>query len=592
MGQGSNPASAAALIVLVVLAVVMPWPFGGAHPLVAQSVAIATLLASLAVVACSRAPIERPPRLLPPLFGLWCLAACQLLLLPGVLHRLLARGSAAVWHPRDPVAAAVLGAGRHPISVDPEATARWLALTTGLVALAVLAAPALRERRAALRASVAVVAGAVAVALYGFVARLAFGDKLFGLLAVPTIAPFGPFVSKNHFAGYVEMAACLSVGLAAGLADEARRGPERLSWLESARVARIVFAWGAAIVLILGVPVSLSRGGVVGLAAGLAAFAAVRVGTHRPGRRRGRALALAVGALILVVAGIAFVLPQRATARMRTLAGVSSDSSGSYRLATWRDSVRLVASSPFVGSGFGAFEDALPRFKTAAGNLRVQHAENDYLELLAEGGLAGGLLAGCLVLTAVFVASRRIRDEPHRLSRGLRAGALAGLTALLVHSAFDFNLRILSNASLFGLLAAFALAPVDRVAADAAPPRAGHHPGECILGVAALAVALVLAVATPWKERNLESTTFQRAAQGNATDLRWLSLERHTVAHLRRRPADATAWVGLAWLRRPASPAEADALTNWGVGLDPQHQALVRAAKRMAGAPGTEQRRH
>jgi hypothetical protein len=42
------------------------------------------------------------------------------------------------------------------------------------------------------------VAGAVLVAFYSFAARLIFGNKLYGIWNVPTIAPFGPFVSKNH----------------------------------------------------------------------------------------------------------------------------------------------------------------------------------------------------------------------------------------------------------------------------------------------------------------------------------------------------------------------------------------------------------
>ena len=37
------------------------------------------------------------------------------------------------------------------------------------------------------------------VAVYGIVARVAYGPRLFGFLAVPTVSPFGPFVSKNHF---------------------------------------------------------------------------------------------------------------------------------------------------------------------------------------------------------------------------------------------------------------------------------------------------------------------------------------------------------------------------------------------------------
>ena len=93
----------------------------------------------------------------------------------------------------------------------------------------------------------------------------------------PTVAPFGPFVNKNHFAGYVVLAALLAVGLAAGLASEARRAPGFLGWIESSRARCVVFAWGAAVILILAVPVCLSRGGVLSLAAGLVAFAGLRL---------------------------------------------------------------------------------------------------------------------------------------------------------------------------------------------------------------------------------------------------------------------------------------------------------------------------
>ena len=50
-----------------------------------------------------------------------------------------------------------------------------------------------------------------------------------GQLPLPprALAPFGRFVSKNHFAGYVELTALLAVGLAAGLADVPLLGPGR-----------------------------------------------------------------------------------------------------------------------------------------------------------------------------------------------------------------------------------------------------------------------------------------------------------------------------------------------------------------------------
>src|SRR5204863_2369574 len=133
--------------------------------------------------------------------------------------------------------------------------------------LAVLAIPAASEVHTAVRASAALVAGGAAVAAYGVVAKVLYGPLLFGHIAVPTIAPFGPFVSKNHFAGYVEMAALLALGLAVGLADEARTSRGLLGWIDSPRAGRVVLAYGAVAVMVLAILISLSRGGAVSLAA-------------------------------------------------------------------------------------------------------------------------------------------------------------------------------------------------------------------------------------------------------------------------------------------------------------------------------------
>src|SRR6185503_10948695 len=249
----AGPGSKLALVVLVSLAVLSPWPFGSVDPWATKTIALVSLSAALVALAwdARHGAVRIAPWAVWCWLGLWLLGAFQLVPLPASLHALIAPGSAAVWHPEIKEAAAVLGPGPFPISVHPEATRRWLAFTTGLVALALAAAPALRERTLLLRATVALVAGGTAVAVFGLAARLAFGNKIYGIWSVPTVAPFGPFVSKNHFAGYVELAALLAIGLATGLAEEARRDRRFLSWIESRRAKWIVLAWGTAFVLVL-----------------------------------------------------------------------------------------------------------------------------------------------------------------------------------------------------------------------------------------------------------------------------------------------------------------------------------------------------
>jgi O-antigen ligase len=579
-GDPATPApsgSRVALAVLVGLVVLSPWPFGSVHLRTTQAIALVSLATAFgAFLSDSRSgPLLLPRALAWPLLGLWALAVFQLIPLPHTIHHWIAPGSAAVWHPDVPAAAAVLGPGPHPVSLYPEATRRWLAVATGLIALALASAPALRHRHLLLRASIAVVAGAVLVSVYGFVARLVFGDRLFGSWTVPTVSPFGPFVSKNHFAGYVELAAVLAVGLATGLADEARRGEGWLDWIESRRSKWVVLAWGVALVLVLAVPVSLSRGGVVSLTAGLACFVLLRLWTRKGSRLSapglvGALAGLGAAALILVA-----VLPAEARDRALTLAGITSDQSGSYRLALWADTLRLAASSPAVGSGFGAYEDALPRFKTTAGGFRVQHAENDHLELLAEGGLLAALLGAGAALALLLLGLKALRATEHRLARSLLGAALAGGAAVYVHSAFDFNLRIPSNALMAALLAA--------VCASAVLPAArrttrGTRSPRSVAGPVLVAASLLAALGTPWIEPRWDPAALVRAATPARTDLRRSALERDVTALLRKRPARAPTWVHLGWLRFSASREDAAAFALWGVALDPRHEDLARAS--------------
>lgn len=569
--------SRTALVVLVALVVLSPWAFGSVDPWATRTITLVSLATALAAFVWD-AKDGRPhasPIPLWPLAGLWLLGVLQLVPIPAAIHKLIAPGSAAVWHPDVPAAAAVLGPGPHPISVYPDATRRTLAFGTGVIALALAAIPALRERRYLLRAATTIVAGGVAVALYGLVARLLFGNKIYGIWSVPTVAPFGPFVSKNHFAGYVELIALLAVGLATGLAHEARKGPGPLSWIESRRARHVVLAWGAAAVLILAVPVSLSRGGVVSLAAGLAAFAALRLWARRGTQLSPKKLVIAAAGAATLLAALVAVLPTEARHRVLTLAGITSDQSGSYRLGVWRDTLPLVASSPALGSGLGAYEDALRRFKSSAGNLSVEHAENDWLELLPEGGIIAAGLVAALAAVILTRALRGTTSHSDRLTRGLVTGAAAGLVAIALHSAFDFNLRIPSNALLCVALVAFVLA---------APAQSTTSRGW-IVASTAVAVTLLTAFPTPWTAPRLGAGPLMRAARSGDSTLRRAGLEADVASHLRQRPADAAAWLALAWLRVPTSRDEASRLGAWAVRLDPTSQALRGARSQLDTRP-------
>jgi hypothetical protein len=218
--EADRPA-AVALVVLVGIAVLAPWPFGAVLPRALLAVVVLALAGGTVALAAGvwRGGVSLPAVPLWPLAAFLALPLLQLAPLPDALLALVAPGSHAVWRPASPDVLAVLGTSPRPVSVDPDSTLRALALTGGLALLAVLAAPAFSRPAPARRATSVVAAAGFALSAYAILARARFGSLLYGTIAVPTVSPFGPFVSKNHFAGWIEMGALLVAGLALGLAN-------------------------------------------------------------------------------------------------------------------------------------------------------------------------------------------------------------------------------------------------------------------------------------------------------------------------------------------------------------------------------------
>jgi O-Antigen ligase len=263
------------------------------------------------------------------------------------------------------------------------------------------------------------------------------------------------------------------------------------------------------------------------------------------------------------------------------LRDASSEQAGAFRLRVWRDVVAMSLSSPLLGHGLGSFAEAFPRYKTSNGELRVEHAENDFLEMLAEGGLLGLGLALTAAGLAVSAIARGLRRQRDRLLRGIGIGSLAGLIALLVHSAFDFNLRIPSNATLFALLAALALG-------GSAEPRPAGRTGSRVFGLLLLAGT----AAALWPGgRSIESARRSlRAALAIADpasrSLRQARAEAALMDRVRQCPADAEAWFLLGWSRAVMGRAEGLALARYGTELDPTRSALASELRRLAAARG------
>jgi len=119
------------------------------------------------------------------------------------------------------------------------------------------------------------------------------------------------------------------------------------------------------------------------------------------------------------------------------------------RVASW-----MFAGSPLFGTGFDTFGDFQPLYVERPPFLAYAH--NDYAQLFAETGLVGTATLIAL-LGLLLMAGRRFAIEAVPPERLLEAGPWAALSAIVLHSLFDWNLHIPANALLACLLVALAL---------------------------------------------------------------------------------------------------------------------------------------
>jgi O-antigen ligase len=279
----------------------------------------------------------------------------------------------------------------------------------------------------------------------------------------------GTFINRNHLAGYLEMTLLVTIGLI--LALRTRAGGRRASgWrgkvsrmARDDRWARGAVLFFSAVLMGAALLLSLSRGGSLALAAVLLPLSVLLL--SRTGTRRYGVVGLAVFlGMVLYAAPLGL---DALVGRFITVEAGLAD-----RHAIWSGAWEMILSFPLVGSGWGTFEWVFPRFKDAGyGELLVDHAHSDWLELLGEAGFPGGLLvwAGVLLYLSGGLRAWRARRDPWAVWLGF--GALAAMAVVGAHCVGEFLLHTQANALTLAALMAWGWAAMHLRRRDGEPER-------------------------------------------------------------------------------------------------------------------------
>jgi O-antigen ligase len=271
------------------------------------------------------------------------------------------------------------------------------------------------------------------VALFGILQHLTFNGKLYWFREMHFGGiPFGPYVNRNHFAGFTELV--IPVSLVPLVLGKVRR--ERWFLVSLFAVVPI-----GALVL------SASRGGIISFSVELGVLFLWLVLRRTVGKHL-----LSGGAvLLLAFLMVSWLGVQQLVERFSSLQSleVTVGKRASMRADTWR----IFLDHLWTGTGLGTLQLVFPAYETLYDGKIVNHTHNDYLEGLAETGLVGGLCCVWFLGVLLFDSLRRLSQPIGAFASTMQLSGLVACLGFLTHSLVDFNLHIPANALLFFLMA-------------------------------------------------------------------------------------------------------------------------------------------
>ncbi len=379
------------------------------------------------------------PRILLPMIGMIGLAAVQLIpILPG---------------------------GHQP-SLDPYQTKTFILVFGSLIVCAELLFNYTRNERRLGQLVGLVLIVAIGSSLFGVIRQLLEGvdlDSFTGSLG--SEQGYAQFVNRNHFAVLAEMGLGLLIGIS--LKGELRPRLRLLGWIGCG-------------LLFYSVVAASSRGGLVSLI-GMAIFAVfvyVMTRSRYPSvsrtRKSNRPVLSRLPTKIITAAGLSLVIFAITVILAVFLGGeafvnrieqidseiTSVEPTRVNRAAIWESTYEMIKEHPLMGSGFGAYGSAITKYDSTNGRFSLEQAHNDYLEIVANGGVVGAVL---FIVFAILVGGRMINnmDSSSGFRRACCFGSIVGVVGVLIHSFVDFGLHVLVNAIVFTALMVIGTARID-----------------------------------------------------------------------------------------------------------------------------------
>jgi O-antigen ligase len=261
----------------------------------------------------------------------------------------------------------------------------------------------------------------------------------------------GFYICPNHLAGLLEVLGIFGLSL--------------VCWSRWPVWAKLLIGY-ATVASYAGVILTASRGGYLSVGASVLVFGILSLAVLRAA---GAGLVLRIGVPGVIAALLAATAAGWLIHKSEDLSERAKNilDNKNMRLDLWRAAIEQWKLEPLAGTGSRTYQFYGRKFRAESVQHDPIYVHNDYLQLLAEYGIVGGVTLAAFLAVHIrrgWLDARRLGPKrvalSHRLgsnTMALNIGALSALGAYAVHSTFDFNLHIPANvllmAFVFGIIA-------------------------------------------------------------------------------------------------------------------------------------------
>lgn len=256
-------------------------------------------------------------------------------------------------------------------------------------------------------------------------------SNLFSNIPIEGASVFGTFVNRNHFAVFIEMGLCTSLGLSA--AAYFTRGLKY-------RKVLLAYAVAASCFFIVSLLFSFSRTGISLGIFTVIFFSIIVFNEFRRKRKFHKAVILAIipamGLVIASFRGLTYVWNRYET----TFA--TDNVSLMTRFNIWHSTIDLIRDFWCMGAGFGSFTYASTRFES--GNVPdkiANHAHNDWLEIFSEAGIPFASFVVVFILLFYSLNMIKIIKQRDSFKKWLGIGVGLGILSVMLHEIVEFAIR-------------------------------------------------------------------------------------------------------------------------------------------------------